>query len=145
MSKLSNRAEELFYEGFNCSQAVLGSFCEKYGMKQEDAFAIATGLGGGIRCGEVCGAVSGAVLVIGLKYGNKNQNEGNSKALCYAKTTEFINRFKERKGSIVCRELLGYDLSKEGEMKEAAEKEVFKEVCPKMIKEAVEVLEELNY
>lgn len=145
MSKLSDRAIELFYEGFNCSQAVLGSFCEKYGMKQEDAFAIATGLGGGIRCGEVCGAVSGAVLVIGLKYGNKNQDKGNSKALCYEKTKEFINMYKERKGSIVCRQLLGYDLNQEEEMKEAAEKGIFKEICPKMIKEAIEILEKLNY
>lgn len=145
MSVLSDRAVELFFEGFNCSQAVLGSFCEKYGMEQEKAFALATGLGGGIRCGEACGAVTGAVLVVGLKYGNSNQQEGNSKALCYEKTTEFINKFKERKGSIVCRDLLGYDIGKQEEMAKAAEKGIFKEICPRMVREAVEILEELNY
>lgn len=145
MSLLSDSAIELFYQGFNCSQAVLGSFCEKYGMKQEDAFAISTGLGGGIRCGETCGAVTGGVLVVGLKYGNRNQDEDNSKSLCYQKTTEFINKFRERNGSIVCRDLLGCDIGNKEGMSQAIESGLFKKICPEMIRVAVEILEELNY
>ena len=145
MSKLSEQAVEIFFEGFNCAQAVLGSFSERYGMKKEDAYRIATGFGGGIRCGEVCGAVAGAVLVIGLKYGNDTQEEGNTKSLCYQKTVEFNNLFRERKGSIVCRELLHCNIAVPEEYKAATEAGLFKTVCPEMIKEAVEILEELGY
>jgi hypothetical protein len=37
-----------------------------YGLPRETSLKIASGLGGGVRCGEVCGAATGAVLVIGL-------------------------------------------------------------------------------
>lgn len=145
MSILSEQAAEKFGQGYNCAQAVLSSFSEKYGMKQEDAYRIATGFGGGIRCGEVCGAVAGGVLVVGLKYGNDTQEEGNTKWLCYEKTVEFTNIFQKRKGSIVCRELLDCNIGEPEKMKFANETGLFKRVCPGMIKEAVEILEELGY
>ena len=138
MSKLSDNAVEHFSKGYNCSQIVLGSFYEKYGMKQEQAFAMATGLGGGARFGEICGAVSGGILVVGLKY-------GKDKPLCYQRTTEFINEFRSRRGNIVCRELLGCDIGKPEVMKRAAESGLFKKMCPIMIREAVEILEEMGY
>lgn len=145
MSVLSETEVKKFEEGFNCAQIVLGSFSEKYGMKQEDAYRIATGFGGGIRCGETCGAVAGAVLVIGLKYGNNTQEVGNTKSLCYQKTVEFTELFRQRKGSIVCRELLDCNIAEPEKMKFANESGLFKRVCPNMIKEAIEILEELGY
>ncbi len=145
MSKLSESEVKKFDEGYNCAQIVLGAFSEKYGMKQEDAYRVGTGLGGGIRCGEACGAVVGAVLVIGLKYGNKNMEAGNTKLLCHQKTVEFTEQFRKKKGSIVCRELLDCDIADPNKMKLAAETGLFKKVCPVMIKEAIEILEELGY
>lgn len=145
MSKLSEQEVKKFNEGYNCAQIVLGSFSQKYGMKQEDAYRIATGFGGGLRCGETCGAVVGAVLVIGLKYGNENQEEGNTKTLCYQKTVEFTEAFRKKQGSIVCKELLNCDISNPDNMKFAAETGLFKEICPLMIKEAIEILEDLGY
>lgn len=145
MSVLSEQAVGKFNEGYNCAQAVLSSFSEKYGMKQDDAYKISTGFGGGIRCGEACGAVTGGVLVIGLKYGNSTQEEGNTKMLCYQKTTEFTGIFTKRNGSIVCRELLDCNIGDPEKMKLAADLGLFKKVCPKMIKDAVEILEELGY
>lgn len=145
MSIRSEQAVEKFFEGYNCAQVVLGAFSEQYGMKREDAYRMATGFGGGIRSGDTCGAVIGAVLVIGLKYGNYTQEEGNTKSLCYQKTAEFTSLFRQRKGSIVCRELLNCNIADPEKMKFAAETGLFKEICPKMIKEAVEILEELGY
>ncbi len=145
MSSLADNAVELFFKGLNCSQVVLGSFCEKYGMKQEQGFAIGTGLGGGIRQGEACGAVTGAVLVIGLKYGNSNDQEQDKKALCFEKTSEFLQLFQEKQGSIVCRDLLGYDLGKKDEREMATQKDIFRTICPIMIRTAIELLEELGY
>lgn len=145
MSKLSEQSVKKFYEGYNCAQIVLSSFCEKYGMSQADAYKIATGFGGGARCGELCGAVAGGILVIGLKYGNCTQDDGNTKMLCYQKTSEFTELFKQRKGSIVCRDLLHCDIGNPDGMKYATEKGIFKQVCPEMIEEAIVLLEELGY
>lgn len=86
MSYRTDRAAELFKSGFNCSQAVLGSFCEEYDVSLEAALKIACGLGSGMRSAEVCGAVSGAILVVGLKYGTYDCEE--SKDICNNKTEE---------------------------------------------------------
>ena len=140
---MAGRVEEvipLFQGGFNCSQIVLMSFCEKYGLDKKQALKLGCGLGGGMRSGEVCGAVSGAILVIGLKYGQSDMKDQATKETCYAKTTEFINLFKEKKQSIICR-----DLSKEGERESATRDEIFKKVCPEMIISAIQLLEELGY
>lgn len=145
MTRRVEEAVELFKGGFNCSQVVLMSFCEKYGLDKKQALKLGCGLGGGMRSGEACGAVSGAILVIGLKYGQADVEDTVAKSTCYAKTVEFINSFKERNQSIVCRDLLGCDLGKEGEWERATREGAFKKVCPEMIISAIELLEELGY
>lgn len=97
----------LYQGGFNCSQAVLTSFCWKYGLNRELGFRLACGFGGGLQSGEVCGAVSAAVMIIGLKYGNALAADKLSKKHCYGKTGEFIAAFKASHGSILCRDLRG--------------------------------------
>jgi len=74
----SQYAVELFRKGFLCSQAVLASFCDSYGLDRNSALKIACGLGSGMRCAEICGAVSGAVLVIGLKYGYTDAKDASA-------------------------------------------------------------------
>ncbi len=97
----------LYQSGFNCSQAVLASFCWKYGLNRELGFRLACGFGGGLQSGEVCGAVAAAVMIIGLKYGNALAADKLSKKRCYEKTGEFIAAFKSHHGSILCRDLRG--------------------------------------
>ena len=64
------KAMKIFYEKFNCSQAVLGAYADDYGLTVDQAMKVAACFSGGVRKGEVCGAVSGAIMVIGLKYGD---------------------------------------------------------------------------
>ena len=47
------QAVEKFNNGFNCSQAVLGSYCEQFGLNCETALKVATGFGGGMRMAEL--------------------------------------------------------------------------------------------
>lgn len=145
MRSNSENAVTLFNSGFNCSQSVLSTFCEKYGMRNDQALKMSCGLGGGVRSGELCGAVSGAVLVIGLKYGNDNTNNSNTKSMCYSKTVEFIESFKEMNHSIVCRDLLGSDISTKDGYIQAQEQNLFKTTCIQMITDAVNLLERLGY
>ena len=67
----------------------------------------------------------------------------DTKARSYRMTEEYMNRFIERNGSVVCRELLGYDLSKPHEREEIVKKNLFRTLCPEMIRSAVSILDEL--
>jgi C_GCAxxG_C_C family probable redox protein len=145
MSFYEDNAIEYFRSNFNCAQAVLVAFSEKYNMDKETALKISSGLGAGFRAGEICGAVSGAVLVIGLRYGQSNSLDMESKHNCYMKTEEFIRIFRERYNGVQCRELLGCDLSTKEGREKAEKEELFKNICEDNVRNAVKLLEELGY
>jgi Fe-S-cluster-containing hydrogenase component 2 len=64
----------------------------------------------------------------------------SSKEKTYAMIQEFTKRFKERNKSIKCEDLLGTHMVT-GDREKAAER--VKEVCPKMVLDAAEILDEL--
>lgn len=136
-------ATEYFESNFNCSQAVFTTFATELGLTEELALKLATQFGGGCRKGEICGAVSGALMVLGLKYGHYHRNAPEEKAKAYGLAEEFMDRFIERQGSVVCRELLGYNVSKPEDMAKIREEGLFQSTCPKMIRCATEILEEM--
>ena len=143
-----NRMEEakkLHEGGFNCAQSVLAVFCENYGLDRETALKISAGFGGGMRCGEVCGAATGALMVIGLKEGHYRENDAPAKQFCYRKTVEFMDVFRKRHGSLLCRDLLSCDISTPEGMEEAAGKNLFATRCMELIQSAISILEELGY
>ena len=68
--KKAERARQLFKEGYNCAQAVVGAFAGEMGMDFDTAIKLASSFGGGMgRMREVCGAVSGMFIVAGVLYG----------------------------------------------------------------------------
>lgn len=135
------KALELYGSNFNCAQAVFGAFAGDLGLDEKTALKIGTNLGSGARSGEMCGAVSGALMVLGLKYGHCESADTDSKLHSYEKAEEFLAKFKEVNGTIICRELLGYDLTKPEDMEVIAEKNLFRTFCPDMVESAVKVLE----
>ena len=42
------KAKQLFMEGYNCSQAVLGAFCADCGIDFETAMKLSSSFGGGM-------------------------------------------------------------------------------------------------
>lgn len=139
----TERALELFSNNFNCSQAVLTAFAPDFGLDEKLALMLGTEFGGGARNGEMCGAVSGALMVLGLKYGHFDSADNEQKSRAYAIAVEYTRRYKEANGSIVCRDLLGYDLTKPEELDRIKAQRLFGSVCPAAIKSAVEILEEI--
>lgn len=143
MKTKKEQALEYFSNKFNCSQAVLATFAVEFGMSEEMALKVGTEFGGGAQCGELCGAVSGALMVLGLKYGHYHQGNDEEKAKAYAIAVEFNNRFCEKNGSVVCKDLLQYDLTKEEDMAVIQEKDLFHTVCPRIIADATEIVEQM--
>ena len=136
-------ALDAFSKKFNCAQSVFSAFARDVGIDRETALKVSACFGGGMRCGEVCGAVTGALMAIGMKYGSSTENDSDNKQLTSTKALEFINKFKEKNGTALCRELLKFDISSPDEMKEIKQKGLFATVCPKAIESAVEILEEV--
>jgi len=100
-------AEELFTQGYNCAQAVFVSYCDLTGLAPEFAAKLSSSFGGGMgRLREVCGAVSGMFMVAGILYGYSDPASTEDKKKHYALIQELAAAFKEKAGSIVCRELL---------------------------------------
>jgi len=145
MSTKEQKAVELFANGYNCAQAVLGAFCEDGVLNTKTAFKLANGFGGGVRCGEVCGAVSGAVMAIGLKCGFYVEGDFKQKGYCNKKSFEFIEKFKVENGSMLCRGLLGADIRSPEDHYRPEVQELFKTVCPKMVASAVRILESMEF
>ena len=139
----AKRAVDYYGRNFNCSQGVFTTYAIEHGIDEKLALKLATNFGGGARKGEMCGAVSGALMVLGLLYGHSESEDPDTKARAYAVSEEYMNRFIRRNGSVVCRELLGYDLSKPEEKAVILEKDLFRTFCPDMIRSAVEILDEL--
>lgn len=138
-------AKQNFMNGYNCSQAVLLAFCEDFGLEKETALKISEPFGGGMgRMREVCGTVTGMFMVIGLAMGNDNSKDNTTKKNVYKSVQELAAKFKEDNGSIVCRELLGFQKNnKESYVPSERTKEYYKKrPCPELCKYAADILEE---
>jgi C_GCAxxG_C_C family probable redox protein len=141
MNDQVKQAVDMFNEGYSCSQAVVAAFGDRFGLDRDTALKISSGLGGGIgRTGDVCGAVTGAILILGLKYGSTNPRDKTGKFAAYKKVQEFCEAFKDRAGSMICRELLGFDFRTQEGSVMAAQPGAFKH-CPGYVEIAAEVLE----
>lgn len=137
------KAVNYYSNNFNCSQAVFTTFATELGVEEELALKIGTQFGGGARKGEMCGAVSGALMVLGLKYGHCHAENMEEKRRAYRIAEDFMNRFIAEKGTVVCRELLGYDVSKTEDAEKIRELNLFKTTCPEMVRCAARIVEEM--
>lgn len=102
-----NKAMYLFDEGYACSQAILLTFCDRYGIDEEKAKLIASTFGGGMgRLREKCGAVTGGFMLLGLAYGNTNPRDMKTKLNAYQQVRDLDHRIKDIHGTSTCAELL---------------------------------------
>ncbi len=102
------RAEKFFMEGYNCCQAVLLAFQDILPVDRSALLRVASGFGGGIaRMREVCGTVSAMAMIAGFLSPAEEPSNMQQRRDNYALVQRFAQAFKEQKGSIVCREILG--------------------------------------
>ena len=129
-------------KGYNCAQAVIKTYAADVGVNEEEIVKMASVLGGGIgRTGHVCGAVSGAVLIIGAKFGSTDNTNVHSKDKAYQKSKELLDKFAAENKTILCKELLGYDISTNEGLKQAREAGVMVQKCPGFVSSAAKILE----
>lgn len=84
-------------EHLNCFTQVLTAHAEVLGKTPEEAKALGTHFGGGMRYGGACGPTVAALLLLGALYGDAPEEQDRGKAFL----TEFCDRF----GGLTCAEL----------------------------------------
>jgi C_GCAxxG_C_C family probable redox protein len=128
----------------NCAQTVLTTYCEMFGLDRILALQLAQGFGRGMGCGENnCGAVSGAYMVIGLAHKITADNPRQNLEKIYEMTQVFNRKFVEIHSSLICNELVGYDLSSPEGLADARSKSVFTTLCPGFVRDSAKILESL--
>lgn len=144
MSKHSTAAVELFEEGFNCSQSIIGAFCDETGMALETALKIGSSFGGGMgRLREVCGAVSGMFLVAGILFGYTDPKDREAKAAHYRLIQNLAEQFRDRNKTIICRELLAGSQLRDGVDPEERTPEYYQHrPCAGFVEQAASILDE---
>lgn len=135
--------KDLFMEGIDCSQVVAGHFARELGVEEGTLRKMAACFGGGMQSGETCGAVTGALMVIGLKYGHSAAGDQEQKNIMTEKTAQFKRLFAEKYPSCICRDLLGHDISKPGEMEKVLEQGLLFDFCPCVVEDVIGMLEKI--
>ncbi len=108
-------AKENFKNGCNCAQAVVGAYCDLFGIPAETGMIVSEAFGGGMgRMRLTCGAVSGMFMLAGMKYSSGTKNDMEARKRVYATVQEMAKAFQEKNGSIICADLLGLNLPSDG-------------------------------
>ena len=139
------KAEQNFRRGYNCAQSVVLAFGDVTGLDDRTAAMLSSSFGGGMgRLREVCGAVSGALTVLGLAQGYADPDDPDAKKAHYHRVQEFAKRFREKNGSIICRELLsGVQTVGGSDPEQRTESYYKKRPCPALCRCAAELLDEM--
>jgi len=143
MDKAQKAFENMFSRKTNCAQAVFSALSKEYGLKEDQALAIAQAFGSGMRVNSICGAVTGAYMVLGLAKPPSKENPRQNMDKTNALAAEFNRRFKELYGSVNCTDLLGYNLTNPEETAEARGKGFFVTKCPEFVRDSVKIVESL--
>jgi len=142
--KRREKAMAYFTEGYNCSQSVVKAFADLLPVDEEGLSRLASSFGGGMgRLREVCGGVTGMFMITGLLQGYSGPAKGPVKNWHYANIQLLAQRFAERHGSIVCRELLHKKPGPEAPQAEERSEEYYKKrPCREIVGAAARILAE---
>lgn len=138
----AQKAQDLFKQGFNCSQAVFASCADIYGIHDEQlALRLAASFGGGTgRMRMTCGAANGMFMLAGLHNGSATPHDSEGKMANYAFVQQLAGEFKTKYGSLVCAELLGLAPKPQDPKPEERTPQYYeKRPCAEMIAEAVRI------
>jgi C_GCAxxG_C_C family probable redox protein len=135
---------EKVYKG--CSQCVVASLQDTFGIRNDAVFKAASGLaaGGGLATDGSCGAYSGGIMVLSFLQGRERDAFANEADL--AKTMELVmklhDRFIQEYGSVICRNIQTkvfgrpYYLADTGEFEKFEKAGAHKRYCPEIVGKA---------
>ena len=133
------KAEKLFKDGYSCSQAILLSYADEFGLDKDQAAKISATFGGGMgRLRKTCGAITGAFMVLGLKYGNSDPEDMDTKLKSYEKVRKFAKIMEDKHSSVECKVILKNNASKS----EVEKRQHHRKICDQVVYDSATLLEE---
>ena len=144
MGKYSEIAANNFKLGYNCAQSVFLTFAEDFGIDKETALKLSSSFGGGMgRLREVCGAVSSMFAIAGLKYGYTSCDDDEAKTKHYELIQALAEKFKQKYGTIICRELLELPEGSDSPIPSKRTEEYYQtRPCEAFVRFAAEIIEQ---
>ena len=142
MESITEKAVTYFSTGYNCAQALFGAGASSLGLDVNLAFRIAAGFGGGMGMTQgACGAVTGALMAISYaSTKGLNPRDTSVKKDAYQYISRFLKEFTSLRGTVSCRELINIDISTPEGAQVAREKNIFRDECGAIVKDAAEIL-----
>jgi len=122
---------------------MLAGFGELYGLDRPTAFKLARAFGSGMGMGRECGAVTGALMILGLKV-QEATSEKETRYRVYDLVKEFVRLFEEKRGTILCKDLLGVDLGTPEGREKAIKDNLFRTLCPGFVRDAAQILADMK-
>lgn len=133
-------ALEYFNQGYACSQSILLTFAPSLGLDELNAKRISSTFGGGMgRLRQKCGAVTGGFMVLGLKYGNIEPKDLDTKLNAYAMVRALDKRIEEVMGTTSCKEILQQHATAE----QVESRQHHRIICRKVVAETAEAVFDL--
>ena len=137
MVERKEKAREYYLRGYNCAQSVAAAFTDLTGLDEQTVLKMASSFGGGVgHMKEVCGVISGMALIAGLLYGDIDPADKATKDAHYERVQRFALRFKDRFGSLICRDLLAYN-----EQNPTSDEPYASKPCLKYVENAAEIFD----
>jgi len=93
--------------------------------------------------GRECGAVTGALMILGYKVTDA-PSEKEARYRAYDLAREFVRLFEKKRGTIICRDLLGVDLGTQEGRDRAIKDNLFRTLCPVFVRDAAQILSQMK-
>jgi C_GCAxxG_C_C family probable redox protein len=122
---------------------MLAGFGELYGLDRSAALKLARAFGSGMGMGRECGAVTGALMILGLKV-QEASSEKETRYRVYDLVREFVRLFEEKRGTILCKDLLGVDTGTPEGRDKAIKDNLFRTLCPGFVRDAAQILDDIK-
>lgn len=127
-----------------CTQQICGHFSSRLGIGEDVALRMGAAFGSGMGHAQTCGCVTGALLVLGLKYGPDTREDAvKAGEALREQVAIFEEKFLEKYPGLICRDLLGVDISQPEGLRRAMEHGLFSSVCAPMVAATCGILEEM--
>ena len=125
-----------YHNGYNCSQAVICTYCDLVGMDASKAYKISEGLGGGMASTRgTCGALSALVVLGGLKFSDGKDGAGETKLITGGAIKPAIEEFEQICGSRWCQKIKWEEIYDCHDAVEVAARLVEKHIFPELFQE----------
>lgn len=112
-------------------------------MDRTTAFKLGRAFGAGMGMGWECGAVTGALLILGFNV-QEAPTEKETRFKVYDLVKKFVRLFEEKHGTILCKDLLGADLGTPEGRHQAIKDNLFGTLCPGFVRDAAQILADMQ-